>query len=209
MKKIIVLILVVASISFSKQFGVSLGTGTFAGTDAFSPKHAIGHYYMDLNEKFTLGFSAGFGMMQYFEEVNYDPGSTRDDTEITISVNGIALEGEFLYFQAIPNSSIKPYIGAGLGVYSYNRNEDNEDGDYEEEGTTFGFGQFVTFGLDMAISEKLSMFVQFRKLGFSMLKTTNEINDGNDNFDREEKIDYLAQPGINDLGIAAGMKFNF
>ena len=206
MKKIIVLLLIVASISFAKQFGVSLGTGTFAGTDDYAPKHLIGHYYMGLNEKFILGFSAGFGMVKYNEEINYDPGSVRDDYENSVSINGISIEAEFLYFQAIPNTSIKPYIGAGLGVYSYKRNEDNEENDFEAEGNTFGFGQFITFGLDMDISKKLSMFVQFRKLGFSMLKTVDEIDDGNDH---EITTDYLAQPGINDLGITAGVKFNF
>ncbi|MCK4979277.1 MAG: hypothetical protein KAS62_02720 [Candidatus Delongbacteria bacterium] len=208
MKRIMVLILVVASMSFAQKFGVSLGTGTFAGTDTFSPKHAIGHYYMDLNEKYTLGFSAGFGMMQYFEETNFDD-PLQNDTEGEIIVNGIALEGEFLYFQAIPNSSIKPFIGLGLGIYSYNR---SKEGDYrdEEEAKIFGFGQFVTFGLDMDISESLSAFVQFRKLGFSMIKMVNEIDDTNPaNNDREETSAYLAQPGINDLGISAGVKFSF
>ncbi|MDA3837360.1 MAG: hypothetical protein PF574_00065 [Candidatus Delongbacteria bacterium] len=208
MKKFIVLIFVVTSMIFAKQFGVSIGTGTFAGIDDYSPKHVIGHYYMGLNDKFTLGFSAGFGMMQYFEEINHDDSTTPDE-EFEISVNGIALEGEFLYFQAIPNSSIKPFVGLGLGIYSYNR---DKEGDYkeEEEATSFGFAQFITFGLDMNISEKLSMFVQFRKLGFSMIKTVNEIDDtSGTNDDREETIDYLTQPGMNDLGITVGMKFNF
>ena len=207
MKKIMVLILVVVSISFSKQFGVSLGTGTYAGTDDYSPKHVIGHYYMGLNNQFTLGFSAGFGMSRYNTEIDYYDDVANDDYETNVTVNGIALEGEFLYFQAIPNSSIKPYIGAGLGVYSYNRDEEAEK--FDAEATTFGFGQFVTFGLDMAISEKLSIFVQFRKLGFSMMKTTNEIDHDNNNQDREEIIDYLAKPGTNDLGITVGMKFDF
>ena len=208
MKRIMVLILVVASMSFAQKFGASLGTGTYAGTDDYSPKHAIGHFYMDLNEKYTLGFSAGFGMMQYFEETNFDDPAQNDE-EGEILVSGIALEGEFLYFQAIPNSSIKPFVGLGLGIYSYNR---SKEGDYreEEEGTTFGLGQFVTFGLDMDISESLSAFVQFRKLGFSMMKTVNEIDDTNPaNNDREETKDYLAQPGMNDLGISAGVKFSF
>ena len=207
MKKIMVLLLVVASMLFAKQFGVSLGTGTFAGTEDYSPKHAIGHYYMTMNEKFTLGFSAGFGMMQYEIERDYD-NSPPNDRKTTISIAGIPLEAELLYFQAIPNSNIKPYIGLGLGVYSYKRIE--EDDNSESEATTFGFGQFVTFGLDMNISESVSMFVQFRKLGFSMMKTVDGVDDttGADD-DYEETSDYLAQPGINDLGITVGMKFNF
>ena len=207
MKKIMVLILVVASMTFAQKFGASLGTGTYAGTDDYSPKHAIGHFYMTMNEKFTLGFSAGFGMAQYNTEIDYDDDIANDDYDTNVSVTGIALEGEFLYFQAIQNSSIKPYVGLGLGIYSYNRNEEAEN--FDAEATTFGFGQFVTFGLEMDISEKISMFVQFRKLGFSMLKTINEIDHDNDNNDREVTTDYLAQPGMNDLGITAGVKFSF
>ena len=208
MKIIMVLILVVASMSFAQKFGVSLGTGTFAGTDTFSPKHAIGHYYMDLNEKFTLGFSAGFGIAQWTTEEDFtDPTDANEET--TVSISGIALEGEFLYFQAIPNSGIKPFVGLGLGVYSYNRNEENNYNRPESEATTFGFGQFVTFGLDMAISEKFSAFVQFRKLGFSMLKTVDEISNNNPINDSEVTTDYLAWSGMNDLGISAGVKFNF
>ena len=208
MKKIIVLLLIVASFSFAKQFGVSLGTGTYAGTDIYSPKHAIGHYYMDLNEKYTLGFSAGFGVAQFNSEEDFaDPTNATEET--TVAITGIALEGEILYFQAIPNSSIKPYVGLGLGVYSYNRDEENDARGFESEATTFGFGQFITFGLDMDIFEKLSAFVQFRKLGFSMMKTVDEISRNNPIQDSEITSDYLAWPGINDLGIAAGVKFNF
>lgn len=206
MKKIMVLLLVVVSMSFAQKFGVSIGTGTYTGTDVYSPKHAIGHYYMSMNEKFTLGFSAGFGMMQYLEEINYDDPA-QDDENNEISVNGICLEGEFLYFQAIPNSGIKPYVGLGLGIYSYNRNEEADN--FDADATSFGFAQFITFGLDLSLSENITLFTQFRKLGFSMIKTTNEIDHDNNNNDREETTDFLAQPGINDLGISAGLKFNF
>ncbi|MDA3884875.1 MAG: outer membrane beta-barrel protein [Candidatus Delongbacteria bacterium] len=208
MKKLIILIFVITSMMFAQKFGVSVGTGTFAGTDNYSPKHAIGHYYMSMNDKFTLGFSAGFGIAQFNTEEDFaDPADATE--EINVSITGIALEGEILYFQAIPNSGIKPYVGLGLGVYSYNRNEENDDNNFESEATTFGFGQFVTFGLDMNISEKMTMFVQFRKLGFSMLKTTNTIERNNPINDSEVTSDYLAHPGMNDLGVSAGMKFSF
>lgn len=204
MKKIVLLVLIMAGLLFSQKFGVSLGTGTFAGTDDYSPKHVIGHFYMPFNEKFTLGFSLGFGSAQYNKEIEYaDP--TANDEKTEISIIGIPLEAEILYSQAIPNSSIKPYLGLGLGIYSYNRDEE-ADGNNDQDGTFFGLAQFITFGLDISITEKMTMFTQFRKLGFSMIKFTNDIEGGNE---REEITDYLSQPGINDLGISAGIKFNF
>ncbi|MBN2789837.1 MAG: outer membrane beta-barrel protein [Candidatus Delongbacteria bacterium] len=206
MKKIIVSLFVITCVSFSQKFGVSMGTGTYAGIDNYSPKHLIGHYYLSFNEKFTLGFSVGFGSAQFKEEIDYaDPADNDESTEV--SITGIPLEAELLYFQSIPNSSIKPYIGLGLGFYSYKRNEENDN--FDSEASTFGVGQYVTFGLDMNISEKLSMFVQFRKLGFSMVKITNDIKRNNPINDEEITYDYLAQPGIDDLGISAGVKFDF
>ena len=206
MKRIMVLILVIASISFAKQFGVSLGTGTYAGIDTYTPKHLIGHYYMTMNEKFTLGFSLGFGSAQFKEEIDYaDPANPNEETEV--SITGIPLEAEILYFQAIPNSSIKPYVGVGLGFYSYKRIEENDN--FDSEASTFGVGQFITFGLEMDLSEKISAFVQFRKLGFSMMKIVNDIERNNPINDEEVTYDYLGWPGINDLGITAGVKFTF
>jgi outer membrane protein W len=208
MKNIMLTILIISGITFAQKFGVSIGTGTFSGNDEYSPKHLTGHFYMPLNDKFSFDFSLGAGGANYSIEGDYEPSSTHDDYENTVKTTGANLEAGFIYSHRT-GSVFEPYAGLGLGIYSYTRDEENEQGNFESEASFSGLGQFITFGLDMKVSEKFTAFVQFKKLGLSYINVNDERNYGNDNNDVDESYDYLAKPGTNDLGISAGLKFSF
>ncbi len=208
MKKTIIALLVISGMIFAQRFGASVGTGTFAGYDDYSPKHLTGHFYLPLNDKFSFDFSVGIGGANFDSEGDYDPSSTHDDYENSVKVRGANLEAGFLYTYKT-GSVFEPFAGLGLGIYSYSRDEDNEENNFESEASYTGLGQFITFGLDMKISEKFTAFVQFKKLGLSYINVNDERDYGNDNNDVEESYDYLAAPGVDDLGISAGVKFSF
>lgn len=206
MKKTILIIMVISAITFAQRFGASIGTETYAGYDDFSPKHLTGHFYLPLNDKFSFDFSAGIGLANYETETDFeDAGET--DTKNTVKISGANVEVGLFYTHKFQGSAFEPFAGLGLGIYSYTRTEEAEN--FESEAVASGLGQFITFGLNMKVSEKFTAFVQFKKLGASFISVTEDYDHDNNNRDAEIVTDYSAKPGTQDLGISAGIKFSF
>jgi len=65
-----------------------------------------------------------------------------------------------------------------------------------------GFAQYITFGLNIHLSEMITSTIRFKKIMIHSISTKYEVASG-----RYEK-DYVQPNGFNDLAISLGIFFN-
>lgn len=208
----ITFVLLISNFGFGQKVGVSFGTGVFSGDfeSGSTPKNVTGHLYLPfpLNPNLTLNVSVGYGIGNYLSETDLDQG---DDSEFESSTKGLPIEGEILYFKPLLNeSSLQPFLGIGAGFYNYTTLDKYKQGSEveEDEKKISGLAQYFTFGLKMDIDSNLSAFLQFKKLGVSLIRSEYDLIDYDGDKYGTRKRDVVAWPGIFDLGIALGIRFN-
>ncbi len=208
---LIAFVLFISNLGFGQNVGVSFGTGVFSGDfeGGSTPKNITGHLYLPfpLNPNLTLNVSVGYGIGNYLSETDLDQG---DDSEYESSTKGFPIEGEILYFKPLSGeTSIQPFLGLGAGFYKYTTlDKDKYGSDVEEDETQIsGLAQYFTFGMKMDIDSNLSAFLQFKKLGVSLIRSEYDLTSDGDKYGTRKR-DVVAWPGIFDLGIALGVRFN-
>ena len=159
--------------------------------------------------------------------------------EIKAKVQGWAAEFTLLYAIAIDNEGrFLVYPGVGLGYYRFGysgewsvANEVYDAGGnkhYTAEGTfskatLAGLGQFFLLGFEVKMTGRLSLFLDFSKLGYSFIRETMDMdytvyedNAGDGNYREsvretygEEKNDYNAKEGLTDVSVQFGVRIGF
>lgn len=200
----VLILFVSAQTVISQNLGVSYGTGTFSNFEEVSvPKHLTGHLQYPVGN-LVLGGSVGIGMAQNVQEYKY----LDEDYTYTYSTFGIPIEGEVLFVKPFSEGSeVKFFLGIGAGFYHYKNKVKSENGGESETSDISkcsGLAQYFTFGLDVGITDNFSSFLQFKKLGFSLIKTEFK----EDGYYEDYKTSYVAYPGFLDIGIALGVRFN-
>jgi len=163
----------IANMTFDTGFGLSVAAGQSLGNFDVELEFAYKNADFDKFEGKTFNIN-GFDITT--------PDSDLDDT---IKIKTLMTNGIYNFKN---NSSITPYIGAGLGIAWI----DMEDFD----GTEFAY-QFLT-GIDMAVNERLSLLVGYRYLG------TGDIS-----FEEYLGETYEVSATIDSHNLEVGLKYSF
>jgi hypothetical protein len=155
--------------------------------------------------------------------------------DIRSKVSGFFVNAALIYPLFLNSSrsfSVYPGIGIGFHTYQYSGDwdvtvEDGSGGDPPknqvsgkfDKATLSGLCQQYILGMSFRVSERFSLFVEFSKLGFSWMKQKRHIDEtvyeetSAGNYEEtaritvaEQKSDYHAKGGLNDLGFVFGMK---
>jgi hypothetical protein len=212
-KTVCILLLLSAAPGFGQQIGISLGSAVFDPSAVINmentspPKNICGHVAVRLSDDVKLGVSAGFGFeSSAFRLENPNPGEEYGkNTKLT----GVPLECEIQVSKPLVIlSSIRPFIGLGLGYYDYRSTGDIRSGAI---GTKFenrirGLAQFFCLGLDYRLGRSISAFFEMKKMGFSGIEASGDyytlVPGG------KFKQPLKAEPGLDDLSLTVGVLFN-
>jgi len=154
-----------------------------------------------LNDSFQLSFKVGYGwnIHKYSFKSGIDESLTEDIT------SGIPFECEVKYQHFMEKDSVfEPLIGIGIGYYNYNTTHKSTSGSnkYSTDYSTEGLGQYIVFGLNIHMSNRVTSSIQFKKIMIHSITTECEVEG------YTYKVDYGQQNGFNDLGILFGVYYN-
>ncbi len=184
MKKALFFLVVASCLSWTVAFGGGLGVGLGVGTTAFLgeddlmlPKTVSGMLSMDLSDNVMVRGSIGFAYTSMHEERTPVTGtkSTEDNRLI-----GFPIELEFLPFFTRDEGRVRIYPGAGFGFYHYSYKHKTKYGNTSTEPPTehySGFGQFFVLGIEAQLTENLSLFSEWSKMTFAVMKHSYEQTD--------------------------------
>ncbi len=186
----------------SQTLGFSLGSGIVQEFDAV-PQNLLVHLYLEAGDNVIYGLSAGYGIgNDYYKEENLDNSS--DYYEEDYKIEGYPLEGEILFRTG--TKKFKVFFGIGAGYYKYEGKlkYKSASASGSEPKTIEGLAQYFTFGADIYLSPKSTVFLQFKKLGVSGVEVEIE----------EERWQHVRHKrnlnsyyGILDMGLALGVRF--
>ena len=211
----------------------------------YIPKNISGSFYYGLPKGFVFKGTAGYGLTKYGGEFD-QPRKTFTDHEGDVQeilkyhmegntkVSGFFVEAAFHYPMALGSDQrFCIYPGIGFGYYSYGFSGDwnGEEEEYEDntivtytstgnfsKAKLSGFAQFYVLGFEFKTSEKISLILEFAKLGMSMV--TEKVDDDyviretsdhtSSEVFREKtgtyKQDYNAMGGFQDVSVTLGAK---
>jgi len=185
MKKVLLpVLMVVLSLSYSTVFAGSIGAGLGLGSASFDdenismlPKTVSGMLSVDLSDNVMVRGSIGFAYTSMHEERTPMTGtkSTEDNRLI-----GFPIELEFLPFFTRDGGRVRIYPGAGFGFYHYSYKHKTKYGNTSTEPPTehySGFGQFFLLGLEAKLTDNLSLFSEWSKITFAVMKHSYEETD--------------------------------
>lgn len=203
------LIIVLFDQTFSQSIGIvyeasSLNTNNSV-YNVFTenpPKGMIKNIFFDysgfLSESFQMSLRVGYGWNVY--KMSYKgSGSETINEEDTY---GIPFELDLKYQHYIEKDSVfEPLIGIGGGYYHYTTKDKSiyNDSSEEQKYITKGFSQYIIFGLNIHLSEKITNSIRFKKIMIHSISTKYEVASGS-----YEK-DYVQPNGFNDLAISLGI----
>ncbi|MBC8277156.1 MAG: hypothetical protein H8E46_02920 [FCB group bacterium] len=197
---ITVLLLFISSAS-AKSIAFSLGKGALAEYWWGVPTEFRIHCIRPVFTKGVLwGFSAGCGYWDGGSEYyDFDGVEKRDGFRI-----GIPLETELLVSKNLTqDGDLSVFMGAGCGFYYYKeKNESTEDYYYlNNEVTILGAALYFTGGTSMIVTDRISIFTQFKSMGVGIFREKEEFD--------EVTITNSFMPGvdINDIGISMGIVY--
>ncbi len=205
----------------------------------FVPTVLSSSLYLNLSSGISFKMTGGFGFAK--NTIEYDqPKKTftdPDGDQITVNkeyskdtykLGGFNLEAAMTYPVAIDkNNKFFVYPGIGLGYYHYgmsgewereetyydwygNLIKSDENGDYEESKIS-GLAQTFILGFDFRLNETMSLNLEFAKLGFHLLKVTQDEDYTDGDFRKtigENKSTQESYPGLIDVGVTFGVKIN-
>jgi outer membrane protein W len=161
-------------------------------------KNIFVNYNAPLGNDFMLSTRVGYGWDN--NESVY--GSGGDESVSEENINGFPVETEIKYKHFIERVSVfEPTIGVGIGYYNYTAKLKSGSSN-ETELITKGFGQYITFGMNIHISKSIVSSIQFKKIMINSISTERDTDDS-----YIEK-DYVQGSGINDLSISLGIFYN-
>ncbi len=212
-KTVCILALSVVAAGYGQQIGVSLGSALFNPSaiinieDTSPPKNICGHAAVLLSDDVRLFLSAGYGFeSSSFRLDGMTPGEAYEkNTELT----GVPLECEIQVSKPLVIlSSIRPFIGLGLGYYNYRSNGDIHFG---ENATRFenrikGLAQYLTFGMDLRLGRTVSAFLQTKKMGFSAIEASGDYYQTTPGGKFKQPV--KSEGGLDDLSVTLGILFN-
>jgi hypothetical protein len=210
--------------------------------DMYMPKVISGSVSYQTPLGIILRGKAGYGRAA--SDIEYDRpkktfdynGSTieilKENEKIETNVNGFSIEAAALYPIAIDNAQkFLVYPGIGIGYYYYKYSGEweytDENSSYTEKGSgnfeesvLSGIGQIFILGIEVKALERVSFFLEFSKLGFSMLTAKEDLDfviyeESSNHVYTEElrenigtvEIDYNSSSGFNDIAVQFGVKF--
>lgn len=210
--------------------------------DYYIPKVISGSVSFQTSYGIVLRGKAGYGLAASDMEIDqpkktFDINGSPFETyeykrKAETQVNGFSIEAAALYPIAIDNAQkFIVYPGIGIGYYNYKYSgefefttedfSDTEKGSGNfEESVLSGIGQTFILGIEVKALERLSFFLEFSKLGFSMLTEKEDsdivIYEESDNVYTEElrenigtyETDYNSLPGFSDIAVQFGVKFS-
>lgn len=156
----------------------------------------------------------------------------KENEKVETNVNGFSIEAAALYPIAIDNAQkFLVYPGIGIGYYNYKY---SGEGEYTDENTSYtekgsgnfeesvlsGIGQIFILGIEVKALERVSFFLEFSKLGFSML--TEKLDEDYVEYEESNHVyseknrenvatyetDYNSLPGFSDIAVQFGVKFS-
>jgi len=158
-------------------------------------KNIFINYNSSLGSHFTIAARAGYGWHN-IENVYKIGGEESVNKE---NIEGFPIETEIKYKHFIGTDSVfEPTIGLGAGYYNYITKLKSSPSNGIEF-TTKGFAQYITFGMNVHISEIIMSNIQFKKIMLNNISTKE--NKG----DSSSEVDYVQGSGINDLSISLGI----
>ncbi|HVO75814.1 MAG TPA: hypothetical protein VMT35_17435 [Ignavibacteriaceae bacterium] len=191
--------------AFTQSLGIIYEASSFSLQDFYyseysNPtgliKNLFLNYNAPLNESFILSFRAGYGWNRY--EYSYYDGKEIHET----NTDGIPLETEIKYLHKIGKDSLfEPILGIGLGYYYYNSINKSSSSSFEHKFISRGLAQYLTFGLNINVTENISSSIQFKKNMANWIST--KYTEGNDIMEK----DYAQGNGLDDLSISLGIFF--
>lgn len=218
-KRTLLLFIILSPIIYSQSIGLSIGsTYYYIAKDFYnsyldSPlKNILLQYNFKLNDNFQLSFISGYGWNSYnYHDVIYGPqGSSYN--EYDVQSKGFPIETELKYQHYLTADSIfEPTIGIGIGYCNYKSTITNvniypnqDRGDL----TTKGFSQYISFGLNIHISNKITSSIEFKKLILSNIKITGTLHELGYPYPNSFDEDYSSSTGLLDVGITLGVTYN-
>lgn len=197
---------------------ISLSEGESTG--ALVPKNVRGRFELPMNENVVLRFAGGYGSTTEKYEAEAADGGASFTEELEIKVSGFPIDGAILFQAPIgANGAVNIRGGIGIGFYSY-----NVTAEYSSQqtagGQTFtetfelpdtkisGLAQSFILGFTINISSSISGVLELSKMGFSMIKVTQDIENDEGNAIGEWKVDHNAANGLDDLGVLMGINFH-
>jgi hypothetical protein len=199
MKKLISILLLSSAVcACGQQIGLSLGTAMIgSGMTGLNPKNISGHFQYSFFEDVKLNLSTGYG---------YDRSYTRTGINSTVQyypykskITGIPVELDLQCSKPLVIlSGIRAFIGLGMGYYHYSSTY--EYNIQESTSKIKGFAQYFTFGLDYRMGKVISVFIQFKKMGFNGIEIDHSNNTNIDS--------YSPALGLDDLSMTIGILFN-
>jgi hypothetical protein len=200
-KTLILLCLAAAGLCPAQQIGLSLGNAMFppASADAAGeilvPKLFMAGLRIPLGRDLWINVSGGYGYE--CSELKYRDSSQESRT------TGIPLDLEFQVLKPLVLlSGIRAGLGMGLAYYPFD-SRIGHNGEPEETETKREFSgtvQYVSFGLDLQISRRLSAILQVKKPMLSWL--TEEFPD------YPEKETLVFGSGFDDVSVGMGLFLN-
>jgi len=219
LRRALLLILILSPIIYSQSIGLSIGSSYYYIAKDFnysyldSPlKNILLQYNFNLNDNFQLSFVSGYGWTSYnYHEVDFGPQFSSYN-EYDVQSKGFPIETELKYQHYLTADSIfEPTIGIGIGYCNFKstiRNVNiypNQDG---SDLTTKGFSQYISFGLNVHISNKITSSIEFKKLILSNIRITGSLHGLGYPYPYTFDEDYSSSTGLLDVGITLGVTYN-
>jgi outer membrane protein W len=216
LKTCLFLLLFISPMVRSQSIGVSIGSGYYYITNntnypyADDPLKTISlRFSTNLDNNFRLNITSGYGFSNYrYNQAEYDP-SYYYYGEYHELTDGFLAEIECQYQHYLTSDSIfEPTFGIGIGYCDFSSKLKNSNSiKPDEKIITKGFSQFISLGMNMHISKKITTYIELKKLIFSNIRI-NFLSKQDPSFITYEQ-DYSPMTGLSDLGITLGVNYNF
>src|ERR1035437_689113 len=199
----------------SQSIGVSIGSGYYyvlnnvVSYENDPIKTVSLRYGTNLDNNFQLNITAGYGFSNYkYNHGAYGPTYNYNDEYHSLT-DGFLTEIECQYQHYLNSDSIfEPTLGIGIGYCDFRTKLKVASTNPDDERTTKGFSQFVSLGMNIHVSKRITGYIELKKLIFTFIKI-NIIPYQIQPYTETYEQDYSPLGGLSDLGITLGVNYNF
>jgi outer membrane protein W len=197
----------------SQSIGVSIGSGYYYITNinyyTNDPVKTVSlRYGFNLDINFQLNITAGYAFSNYKENHTSFGKYYYGNEEYHNLTDGFLTEIEYQYRHYLTSDSIfEPTLGIGIGYCNFRTKQKTSNITPDEEMTTKGFSQFVSLGVNIHVSKKITGYFELKKLILTNIKI-HTLQKSDPPYTSTSDLDYSPLSGLSDLGITLGVNYN-